>query len=94
MFYCAFTCFSGKRLSVNKRRVLAYSIWYEQCVAIEEDGGQPSATIRTMTTIITAGPTVVSTHITYLTPKPTTTTPMVVTITLRPDEPCDHEYLC
>jgi hypothetical protein len=94
LLYYVFTCSSGERLSVNKRCLLAYSIWYSQCVAVEEDGGQPSATIRTMTTIITAGPTVVSTYITYLTPKPTTTTPTVVTITLRPDEPCDHEYLC
>ncbi|KAK4039872.1 hypothetical protein C8A01DRAFT_16177 [Parachaetomium inaequale] len=74
------------------------NIWYEQCVAIETDGGnpgQPSATVRTLTTVFSVGPTVVSTFITYLSPKPTTTkSAAVVTITLVPDEPCDHEYLC
>ncbi|EAQ85596.1 predicted protein [Chaetomium globosum CBS 148.51] len=70
------------------------NIWYEQCVAIETDGGgQPST--RTATTVVTVGPTVVTTFITYLTPKPTTTRPaQVVTITVVPDDPCDHEYLC
>ncbi|KAH6838368.1 hypothetical protein B0I37DRAFT_243518 [Chaetomium sp. MPI-CAGE-AT-0009] len=71
------------------------NIWYSQCVAIEEDGGgQPTATIRTLTTF-TAGPTVVTTFITYLTPKTTTTkSPQVITITVVPDDPCEHEYLC
>jgi hypothetical protein len=74
---------------------LSLSIWYSQCVAIEQDGSQPSATIRTLNTVFSAGPTVVSTRITYLTPRPTTTTSVsVVTITLVPDDPCDHEYLC
>ncbi|KAH6641913.1 hypothetical protein F5144DRAFT_545898 [Chaetomium tenue] len=70
------------------------NIWYEQCVAIETDGGgQPST--RTSTTVVTVGPTVVTTFITYLTPKPTTTrSAQVVTITVVPDDPCDHEYLC
>ncbi|KAK3904138.1 hypothetical protein C8A05DRAFT_13957 [Staphylotrichum tortipilum] len=70
------------------------NIWYSQCVAIESAGGSASATIRTLTTVFSVGPTVVSTLITYLSPKPTTTTPSVVTITLTPDEPCNHEYLC
>ncbi|KAK4151126.1 hypothetical protein C8A00DRAFT_17425 [Chaetomidium leptoderma] len=73
------------------------NIWYEQCVAIEQDGnsGQPSATIRTLTTVFSVGPTVVSTYITYLSPKPTkTASASIVTITLVPDDPCDHDYLC
>lgn len=74
---------------------LVHSIWYSQCVAIEEgSSGQPSATIRTLTTVFSVGPTVVSTFITYLSPKPSTTTPSVVTLTLTPDEPCNHQYLC
>ena len=80
------------------------SIWYSQCVANEAPGGNPSAsgpgvTIRTLTTVFSVGgptPTVVSTKITYLSPRPTTTTqkPSVVTVTLVPDDPCDHEIWC
>ena len=79
------------------------SIWYSQCVSVESGenpplSSGPGVTIRTLTTIFSVGgptPTVVSTQITYLTPKPTTTTSAsVVTITLVPDGPCNHEYLC
>ncbi|KAL2118714.1 hypothetical protein VTJ04DRAFT_8374 [Mycothermus thermophilus] len=68
------------------------NIWYEQCVPIET--GTP-ATTRTSTTTITSGPVVITTYITYVTP--TTTPPprtSIVTVTLRPDEPCDHPFLC
>ncbi|KAK4185588.1 hypothetical protein QBC35DRAFT_556112 [Podospora australis] len=81
------------------------NIWYSQCVAIEQPVGNnpspsgPGATIRTLTTVFSVGgptPTVVSTRITFLTPRPSpsSTKPSVVTITLVPDDPCNHEIWC
>ncbi|KAL2269264.1 hypothetical protein VTJ83DRAFT_4110 [Remersonia thermophila] len=70
------------------------NMWYEQCVPIET-GTAPPATTRT-TTVVTSGPVVITTYITYLTPTTTTPPPRtsIVTVTLRPDEPCDHPFLC
>ncbi|KAK3984654.1 hypothetical protein QBC44DRAFT_252395 [Cladorrhinum sp. PSN332] len=79
------------------------NIWYSQCVSNEPAGNNPNpsgpgVTIRTLTTVFSVGgptPTVVSTRITFLTPRPSTTTaPSVVTVTLVPDDPCDHEIWC
>ncbi|KAK0708893.1 hypothetical protein B0T21DRAFT_396898 [Apiosordaria backusii] len=75
------------------------NIWYSQCVANEpvQSPGNPAVTTRTITTVISVvgpTPTVVSTRITFLTPRPSLTTPSVVTITLVPDDPCDHEIWC
>ncbi|KAK3934756.1 hypothetical protein QBC46DRAFT_413631 [Diplogelasinospora grovesii] len=74
--------------------------WYSQCVAIDSgDSPLPGASViqtRTLTTIFSVGglnPTTVSTRITYLTPKPTTTV-SITTITLVPDEPCTDENHC
>ncbi|KAK1756682.1 hypothetical protein QBC47DRAFT_400316 [Echria macrotheca] len=86
----------------------ASNVWYSQCVPISNNNnpgqgqgqGGSSAEIRTLTTLITVDgpyPTVISTQITYLQPRPTrtTTSPVeVVTVTLVPDEPCDHDYYC
>ncbi|KAK4200912.1 hypothetical protein QBC40DRAFT_296154 [Triangularia verruculosa] len=75
------------------------NIWYSQCVANEpaQSPGNPAVTTKTITTVISVvgpTPTVVSTRITFLTPRPTSTTPSVVTVTLVPDDPCDHEIWC
>ncbi|KAK0629437.1 hypothetical protein B0T17DRAFT_505986 [Bombardia bombarda] len=75
--------------------------WYSQCVALEGadppvPGGSSTTVItKTLTTTVIVGgpsPTTISTKITYLTPKPTSTS--VVTVTLVPDEPCEDEYYC
>ena len=56
------------------------------------------AEVRTLTTRITIdgpNPTVISTQITYLQPRPTRTADVpveVVTVTLIPDEPCNHVW--
>ena len=81
---------------------LVFSIWYSQCVAVEDanNGGGDNGEVRTLTTRITVDgpyPTVISTHITYLQPRPTRTTSSaasVVTVTLVPDEPCNDEWYC
>ncbi|KAK5651681.1 hypothetical protein OQA88_11747 [Cercophora sp. LCS_1] len=78
-------------------------VWYSQCVPVAGNNPPPAgassvAEIRTLTTIFTVDgpfPTVISTQITYLQPRPTRTTEVeVVTVTLVPDEPCEHEYYC
>ncbi|KAK3326945.1 hypothetical protein B0T19DRAFT_459910 [Cercophora scortea] len=76
--------------------------WYSQCVAVTGAGGPanppPSATdlvTRTLTTIFSVGgptPTVISTRITYLTPRPSSTATSFTTVTLVPDEPCDQDW--
>ncbi|KAK3365477.1 hypothetical protein B0T24DRAFT_635933 [Lasiosphaeria ovina] len=80
------------------------NVWYSQCVA--SDGSSPAVPsdpgviIRTLTTVFSVGgptPTVISTRITYLTPKPSstkTTSASVVTLTLVPDDPCQDEFYC
>ncbi|KAK4167876.1 hypothetical protein QBC43DRAFT_194192, partial [Cladorrhinum sp. PSN259] len=71
------------------------NIWYSQCVPNDMEGGVdpgPGITIRTLTTVFSVGgpsPTVVTTKVTYITAKPTTTAQGVVTVTLVPDDPCD-----
>ncbi|KAK3369839.1 hypothetical protein B0H63DRAFT_485632 [Podospora didyma] len=77
------------------------NVWYAQCVAVAGDSPltpNPDVTIRTLTTVFSVGgptPTVISTRITYLTPKPSSTSvASVVTVTLTPDEPCEHEFYC
>ena len=78
------------------------NIWYSQCVPNSDNAAtsRQEAEIRTLTTRITIDgpvPTVISTQITYLQPRPprTTEAPVeVVTVTLIPDEPCDHDWYC
>ena len=76
------------------------SVYYSQCVPISDNAAttRQDAEIRTLTTRITIDgpvPTVISTQITYLQPRPTRTADVpveVVTVTLIPDEPCDHTW--
>ncbi|KAK0755113.1 hypothetical protein B0T18DRAFT_315448 [Schizothecium vesticola] len=76
------------------------NVYYSQCVPISDGTAttRQDAEIRTLTTRITIDgpvPTVISTQITYLQPRPTRTADVpveVVTVTLVPDEPCDHTW--
>lgn len=74
-----------------------YSVWYSQCIPLAA-GQSSGAEVRTLTTAFTLDgpyPTVISTRITYLQPRPTSSSPVeVVTVTLTPDEPCDHDFYC
>ena len=78
------------------------SVYYSQCVPVSDNAAttRNDAEIRTLTTRITIDgpvPTVISTQITYLQPRPSRTSEApveVVTVTLIPDEPCDHEWYC
>ena len=79
----------------------APSVWYSQCLPIAQNNPQQSsslAEVRTLTTAITIDgpfPTVITTRITYLQPRPSSTPPVeVVTVTLVPDEPCEHDFYC
>ncbi|KAM7216406.1 hypothetical protein V8F06_008226 [Rhypophila decipiens] len=84
--------------------------WYSQCVAIEDIQGRPGEvrTLTTTFSYDVGGqnPRQISTKVTYTVPSPggivtsvrptTTSTPpvQIVTLTLKPDEPCNHEYWC
>ncbi|KAK0653099.1 hypothetical protein B0T16DRAFT_455408 [Cercophora newfieldiana] len=80
----------------------AANIWYSQCVPIASVNPSQSsaAEVRTLTTAITVDgpyPTVITTRITYLQPRPTPTPSQpveIVTVTLVPDEPCEHDFYC
>ncbi|KAK0721171.1 hypothetical protein B0H67DRAFT_682922 [Lasiosphaeris hirsuta] len=81
----------------------ATNVWYAQCVAIAGatpvNSGGGAVETRVLTTIFSVGgpsPTLVSTFITYVTPRSSrpATTATVVTVTLTPDEPCEDEYYC
>ncbi|KAK0618850.1 hypothetical protein B0T14DRAFT_565758 [Immersiella caudata] len=77
------------------------NVWYSQCLPVAQNNPQQSsslAEVRTLTTAITIDgpfPTVITTRITYLQPRPSSTPPVeVVTVTLVPDEPCEHDFYC
>ncbi|KAK4224684.1 hypothetical protein QBC38DRAFT_458053 [Podospora fimiseda] len=71
------------------------NIYYEQCVPNDLPGSanpNPSPPGPIKTTLSTVP--VVTTRVTVLPGRPTTTTARVVTVTLVPDDPCDHQVWC